>query len=583
MIDIVQADVLRWAKGYDGPKFHAALMDPPYGLEFMGKAWDAPWKTGMAKLGIPGHDLPLPVHGSKRNPVCLTCHKHKRGSDGCRCGSPRFDETPQDHAKLFYDFCYQWATAIYPHLLPGAFCMAFSGARTYHRMACAIEDAGFVLHSMIGWVYGSGFPKATRIDTQVDRAAGAEREVIGPNIRFGDKRAYPENRSLDTYGGGIAEQQTMGMVTAPATDLAATWSGHRYGLQALKPALEPICVFQKPYAGRPVDSITEYGAGALWIDGARIGTNGDTSNARADKSGGCEFFMHGDKRGATEWNGTAGRWPSNLILQHTPECRRVGVKRVRGTHPSNDKRAKSAVTVYSGPLAPGDDPRASELYEQVDEWQCADGCPVKALGEQSGERRAYCANAETAKAAESHAVSGSGDRTVFGYYADKSSRPLYSDTGTAARFFQQCDYALEQAEPFYYCAKASRAERDRGLEGMPTHHIGTYAQDEWSRQHMGNTPDAERKPVHCSHPTVKPIALARYLATLLLPPVEYAPRRILIPFAGVASECIGAHLAGWEDVLGIEAEAEYVELARARVAYWCAEHLPLFAISEAAS
>jgi len=85
---------------------------------------------------------------------------------------------------------------------------------------------------------------------------------------------------------------------------------------------------------------------------------------------------------------------------------------------------------------------------------------------------------------------------------------------------------------------------------------------------MGNTPDAERKPVRCSHPTVKPIALSRYLATLLLPPAEYAPRRIFVPFAGVASEVIGAMQAGWEDIIGVEREAEYVDIARARVEYW---------------
>ena len=70
------------------------------------------------------------------------------------------------------------------------------------------------------------------------------------------------------------------------------------------------------------------------------------------------------------------------------------------------------------------------------------------------------------------------------------------------------------------------------------------------------------------HPTVKPIDLARYLATLLLPPAEYAPRRILVPFSGVGSEMIGAMLAGWEEVVGIEQDAEYCEIARRRIAHY---------------
>jgi hypothetical protein len=70
------------------------------------------------------------------------------------------------------------------------------------------------------------------------------------------------------------------------------------------------------------------------------------------------------------------------------------------------------------------------------------------------------------------------------------------------------------------------------------------------------------------HPTIKPISLSRYLATLLLPPAAYGPRRLLIPFAGAGSEAIGAMLAGWEEITGVELEAEHVSIANARLAYW---------------
>jgi site-specific DNA-methyltransferase (adenine-specific) len=206
------------------------------------------------------------------------------------------------------------------------------------------------------------------------------------------------------------------------------------------------------------------------------------------------------------------------------------------------------------------------------------------LGRQSGERRAYCTNAETAKAAESHQVSGKGDCVGEWGYAPKSQRPLYSDIGTAARFFQQVDYALEQAEPFFYCAKASRRERDAGLEAMPLQ--ATQCAVGMGKVTAANWGDPEQKvyerhtSAHCSHPTVKPIALARYLATLLLPPAEYAPRRILVPFAGVFSEAIGASLAGWEEVVGVEAEEEYVTMGKARAAHWLMQ--PAFMMAEAA-
>jgi site-specific DNA-methyltransferase (adenine-specific) len=73
-------------------------------------------------------------------------------------------------------------------------------------------------------------------------------------------------------------------------------------------------------------------------------------------------------------------------------------------------------------------------------------------------------------------------------------------------------------------------------------------------------------PVRNVHPTVKPIDLCRYLATLLLPPKRDTPRRLLVPFSGSGSEMIGALLAGWDEVVGIEREAEYAEIARGRLA-----------------
>jgi hypothetical protein len=100
---------------------------------------------------------------------------------------------------------------------------------------------------------------------------------------------------------------------------------------------------------------------------------------------------------------------------------------------------------------------------------------------------------------------------------------------------------LEDADPVVYAAKAARGEREAGLEGGRN-----------------------------SHPTLKPLKLVQHLATLLLPPREYAPRRILVPFAGVMSEAIGAYLAGWEEIVGVEQDAEYCRIGEARVKFWSA-------------
>jgi len=145
----------------------------------------------------------------------------------------------------------------------------------------------------------------------------------------------------------------------------------------------------------------------------------------------------------------------------------------------------------------------------------------------------------------------------------------YGDTGTAARFFQQSDWSYEVAErlaladPVRYQSKASRRERDAGLDGLP--------EQTFNRVNPGgleNEPRWAPTQVRNIHPCVKPIALTRWLATLLLPPPEYAPRRLLIPFAGTGSEGIGALLAGWDEVVMIDNNAEYCEIAEARTKWW---------------
>lgn len=172
----------------------------------------------------------------------------------------------------------------------------------------------------------------------------------------------------------------------------------------------------------------------------------------------------------------------------------------------------------------------------------ADDCPVSVLGRQSG--------VATSKAADrDKGIDGPTFKNVNG--AEHGIRG-HDDAGTSARFFYQ--------------AKAAAWEREAGLTGFARRVVST------SRP---NSPDATSKfPDHDNrsrvnvHPTVKPIRMASYLATLLLPPPLDEPRRLLVPFAGSGSEMIGARLAGWDVVTGIEREAEYVALARARVGWW---------------
>lgn len=458
-----------WAASYDGEPYMALICDPPYHLGkqgFMNKAWD-------------------------------------RGGPDAVAFRP---ET--------------WA-ALGAHLLPGAFGMAFASSRGWHRLACAIEDAGFIIHpSIFLYLYGSGFPKATRI----------------PDDRF---------------------------------------SGHRYGLQCLKPAAEPLICFQKPYQGKPVECITRTGAGSLWVDGGRVaGPSAHDAPATANNIyGGHEETIPSELRPRYTMP-SAGRWPANFAICHLPGCKRVGSKRVRpkdGFH-GNPRHVEAdgyitwahkpegySTTGYTDP----------DGTEQVDAWECEPGCPVAALDAQAGERR-------SAGMYPSLSV-GTGNGTT--YLPTKPQGQLYADTGGPSRFFHVSDWSYEVAEqldaadPCRYVAKASRGERDAGLVGFP---LGEPPASARSKPAEGRQ-NALGEPRANHHPCCKPIALTRWLATLLLPPAAYAPRRILIPFAGSGSEMIGAALAGWEEIQGVEMNAEYVEIARARLAYWLKrpEQLPL--------
>jgi hypothetical protein len=155
----------------------AVVCDPPYGLEFMGKEWDAPWRKGA---GLGGHDagfsqvglsdgrkrLPRPSSLGGTNPTCRSCggcrhgREGKKGQQPCRCGNPSFDNIHAPRALAYEDWCRTWAKAVLRVTKPGGYLLAFGGTRTWHRLACAIEDAGWEIRDTLMWLHGQGMPKS---------------------------------------------------------------------------------------------------------------------------------------------------------------------------------------------------------------------------------------------------------------------------------------------------------------------------------------------------------------------------------------------------------------------------------------
>jgi site-specific DNA-methyltransferase (adenine-specific) len=204
-------------------------------------------------------------------------------------------------------------------LKPGALLLAFGGTRTYHRMVCAIEDAGFEIRDTIAWVYGSGFPKSYDISKGIDKQAGAEREVApGRHLAVKGEMpiAGPAGRCVTCgkWRGSQPGNCQCEKHTAPSTPEAQLWDG--WGT-ALKPAFEPIVVAMKPIDGTFVNNALTWGVSGLWIDGGRVDGKPrltGTRNPNAQNgSGNCYTGSGGKKQMAYDANPPQGRFPANFI------------------------------------------------------------------------------------------------------------------------------------------------------------------------------------------------------------------------------------------------------------------------------
>jgi hypothetical protein len=415
---------------------------------------------------------------------------------------------------------------------PGAHAMIFGGSRTFHRLTCAVEDGGFEVRDVLMWLYGSGFPKSTDISKEIDRKLGAEREVTGT------AGALWEDWEANAGGKG---KPRSGLRRDKSVTAAAAWKGQG---TALKPAYEPILLARKFLEGNLAEAALEHGVGGLAIDACRIGSD-ERFVAPAGNTGKSAASVA--PVNVTGYSGqmVAGRWPANVILSHLDECERVG------SRASKDTAVKTASTgkVVSENVAMGGPNYGRTIVGSMtrpDEeiWKCVDGCPRAMLDAQSGNRPGMSGGGK-------HRADYPGG--MFG--GIDSMHTARGDSGGASRFF--------------YTPKADRYQREAGLDEMRKRsrgeNTGRKEGAAGTQQQRGRAGAGSNDGAANVHPTVKPIDLIRYLATLILPPKRDTPRRILVPFAGVSSEMIGCIQAGWDEVVGIEREAEYVEIARARI------------------
>jgi hypothetical protein len=244
----MHGDCLEMMRELPDASIDSIVTDPPYGLSFMGKGWDR---------GVPGVEY--------------------------------------------------WTEAIRV-AKPGAHLVAFGGTRTYHRLAVAIEDAGWEVRDCFVWAYGQGFPKSLDVSRQIDKAAGAEREIVGSTQFSRDMRGGNYGHVPDR-----AHSPTTVYRTAPATDDARRWSG--WGT-ALKPAWEPAVIARKPFRGTVAENVMRHGTGAINVDGCRI--SGPMTGNWTGKQLSSIGYGGTIPTGHQGMKHNAGRWPANLAHDGSP-------------------------------------------------------------------------------------------------------------------------------------------------------------------------------------------------------------------------------------------------------------------------
>jgi DNA modification methylase len=420
-------------------------------------------------------------------------------------------------------------------LKPGGYVLAFYGTRTYDWGVMAMRLAGFEVRDCIQWVYGSGFPKSHNIGKAVDKLQGNEREVVGDNPNKRDSKSSIVNVQTDE---------------CKITKGKSEWEG--WG-SALKPAVEPIVVCRKPLEkGLSIaENVLKWGTGGINVDGCRVGMSNDdfemnTKKASKENNGVNFDIAEGKSKGTATIPNTEGRFPANLILTHHPDCVCVGMKKVKSIKGGNNGTIGNEVYgKFKGEKNNDGCGYADENGEEnVENWNCHPDCPCYIMDRQSGESKS-----------SDYKYDGKDTNTKFGQIKSSKREKGYIDKGGASRFFYQ--------------AKASKSERNRGLEGFEEKTSGSLnfrnpsasgrSEDAPSVEKMGGITKSKQN----FHPTVKPVKLMQYLVRLVTPPNGL----VLDPFCGSGTTGIACRLEGFNFV-GMEREEDYAKIAQARIDNW---------------
>jgi hypothetical protein len=486
LVTLHLGDCLDVMRTLEADSVDAIVTDPPAGIGFMDREWDDFRRARN------------PADAGRDNVFGRT--------------SARGPEYGRGERRQFVEWLTERMAESLRVLKPGGHALVWSIPRTSHWTAWALEDAGLDIRDCILHLFGSGFAKSLDVSKAIDRAAGAEREVIAEGTAV--RRMIP-GASQNRTGSWIKDdgREFVPTSTAPATEDAVRWEG--WGT-ALKPGQEIWWLVRKPLAaGTVAANVLRYGTGALNVAACRVAhaSAADLAESHAKNPGRDDVFTSGTYGSSPPPQSVndAGRWPPNIVFTHSASCEPIGTRRVA----SNSQSARSGYEDKHTVSGHGLSDQGSRGYGQngtevVETWRCADDCPVGELDRQSGVRTDTAHNR-----GERHGSVYGGGKGPSGPDGMRG----FTETGGASRFYPT----------FRYQAKAPASERPRLEDGT-------------------------------AHETVKSLGLVSWLVKLITPPGG----TVLDMFAGsgpVGEVCV---IGGFKCVL-IEQNPKSAELIMTRL------------------
>jgi DNA modification methylase len=536
-------DVLR---GLPDNSVDSIVTDPPYGLGFMGKEWDSFGKKG----GI--SDEVRAKQQEKWGTKFAASAKSAKPSDG--------------EMLAFQLWCTEWATECLRVLKPGGHILAFGGSRTWHRLAVAVEDAGFELRDSIAWIYGSGFPKSLDVSKAIDKGQGVNRD-----------RQLQFTAWMRSTGLSQAECAKIVRDFAKNDESAKAMAQHYYS-DKQQPAIPTADIFRtlRPYLPEVPEAIERLVAertGIEWTAYKQREVIGQQRQGRLAVAPG-----QGEDRSAIDLDITLAKTPEaqkwqgwGTALKPAFEPVVVGRKPLVGTVAENVLQwGVGGLNIDGSRIGTDSTLRNSHAGTNGEGWGMGKSESVNGSTQGRWPANVILDEVTAGILDEQTGVTKSGkpsDFVAYGSGEDTGGNRVlgaglsasvpnvapYGDTGGASRFF--------------YVAKASKRDRNEGLEGLQDSKVGSFNGNaiQAPGNKIGAKPDKDNLPGKNFHPTVKPTQLMRYLIKLVTPEGGV----VLDPFTGSGSTGKAALLDRY-GFIGAELTEEYLPIIEGRLR-WASE------------